>query len=265
MMNTNANRLETTGAARQPQRAVLAVGGLDSSGGAGLTTDFMTITTLGLDAALACSAVTAQSSTGVKGVWPVSGESLKKQMATAFDDYRVCAIKTGMLANEEIVDAVADFVTELKKVGELPLLIIDPVFVAGRGGELLSESGVEELIKRLVPLANAITPNLFEASRLAGFEVSNINQMKEAARKIHELCPSAVVIKGGHLFDSATEIVFDGEKMEEIPGRHIRASARGTGCAFASALAVHMALGMPLLKAVAAAKHMATLRVEHAI
>lgn len=229
-----------------------------------MTADFMTITTLGLDAALACSAVTAQSSTGVKGIWPVSGESLKAQMAASFEDFRICAVKTGMLANEEIVGAVVDFLTELKKAGELPILVIDPVLAAGRGGALLSENGIETLIKRLLPLASVVTPNLSEASRLAGFEVGNINRMKDAARKIHELGPRAVIIKGGHLAGPATEIVFDGEKIEELPGRRVRGAARGTGCAFASALAAHLALDMPLHKAAAAAKHLAALRVEHA-
>jgi hydroxymethylpyrimidine kinase/phosphomethylpyrimidine kinase len=246
---------------------VLTVAGLDCSGGAGIAADVEAITALGLHAAAVCTAVTAQSSAGVRDICPVPAASVTAQLEAVFEDFDVRAMKTGMLTSAEVVHAVARFLRRRLTPSGAELsfpLVVDPVMEATAGGQLLSEEGISALVAELLPLAHVVTPNLAEAARLAGMPVENTVHMKDAARKIRALGVRNVIVKGGHLPDKAVDIIYDGSRFEELSSRKQAGKAHGMGCTYSAALAAYLALGTPLHKAAAGAKHMATLRLDQA-
>lgn len=253
------------------RKCVVSVAGLDSSTGAGITADVAAITTLGMNAAVVCTAVTAQTGAGIRDIHPVPVSSVSAQLHACFDEFDVLAIKTGMLANADIVRALSHFLRS-RSVPQPPvpnlesrrscLLVVDPVMSATAGGQLLSEDGIAALMEELLPLAFVVTPNLPEAARLAGLPVENLIQMKDAARRIRELGVKNVIVTGGHLPDKATDVIYDGAKFQEVPGRKLPAKLHGTGCTYSAALATYLALGMPLDKAAAGAKQITVRRIE---
>ncbi len=255
----------------QKRKCVLSVAGLDSSAGAGLLADVEAITTLGVRAAVVCTAVTAQTSASVIDIHPVPPSSVLAQLRACFDEFDVAAIKTGMLVNGEIVRALSRFLREKMSEapsGALPPIVVDPVMSATAGGQLLTDEGIAALMEELLPLACVVTPNLSEAARLAGVPVGNVVQMKEAAMKIRALGVKNVIITGGHLPDKATDVIYDGAKFEELSGRKLARpdgqplKVHGTGCTYSAALATYLALGMPLAKAAAGAKQITARRIE---
>ena len=238
-----------TGEPRQPPTA-LAIAGSDSGGGAGIQADLKAFARCGVHGMTAITAVTAQSTTGVSAVHAIPGDLIVEQVRAVTADIGVDAVKIGMLGTVETIDAVE---RALALTGTAPV-VIDPVMVAESGARLLDEDAVHALRERLLPHAEVVTPNLPEARVLAGADDSP----DALARAIHALGPRAVVVTGGHR-DEATDVFFDGERLEEIPGeRHPDGAAHGSGCTHSSALAAYLARGFEPLDAARRAKRIAS-------
>lgn len=240
-------------------KRILTIAGSDSGGGAGIQADLKAITLLGGYGMSVLTALTAQNTVGVQAIHEVPAQFVETQIDSVLSDIGADAIKTGMLANEEIVTVVAKKIREygVKKV------VVDPVMVAKSGDPLLRKDAQDVLIKRLVPLAMVVTPNLPEASVLTGFKVKSVEEMRKAAHRIYELGAKNVVVKGGHLKGMAIDILYDGRKFEEIKGRRIETkNTHGTGCTFASAIATLLARGDAVPEAVRKAKTFITMAIQ---
>jgi len=208
-------------------KRILTIAGSDSGGGAGIQADLKAITLLGGYGMSVLTALTAQNTVGVQAIHEVPAQFVETQIDSVLSDIGADAIKTGMLANADIIAVVAKKIKEygMKKV------VVDPVMVAKSGDPLLRKDAQDVLIKRLVPLAMVVTPNLPEASVLTGFKVKSVEEMRKAAHRIYELGAKNVVVKGGHLKGMAIDILYDGRKFEEIKGKRIETkNTHGTGC-----------------------------------
>jgi hydroxymethylpyrimidine/phosphomethylpyrimidine kinase len=250
------------GEASRPR--ALTIAGSDSGGGAGIQADLKTFSALGVFGMTAITAVTVQNTTGVSGYEELSPRTVGDQIRAVATDIGVDAAKTGMLASAPIAEAVADAVAETR----IPNLVVDPVFVSKHGHALLAEDAVGALRERILPLATLVTPNLPEASGLAGFAVGTRADMERAAAAIRALGPRAVLVKGGHLLGSerADDLFFDGERMTWIEGERLETTnTHGTGCTLSAAIAAHLALGAELLEAVRAGKAFVTEAIRHAL
>jgi len=226
---------------------VLTIAGSDSGGGAGIQADLKTITALGGFGMSAVTALTAQNTVGVRAVHPVAPEFVAAQIDAVVEDIGVDAAKTGMLADRAVVEAVAE------RVGRHAIrpLVVDPVMVAKSGAPLLSLDGVAALRESLLPLATVVTPNLAEAERLSGSAVRTLADMREAARRIHGLGPSWVLVKGGHLLGNPADVLFDGRALHELTRPRVRTQdTHGAGCTHSAAIATGLARGMSVPEAV---------------
>ena len=233
--------------------AALSIAGSDSGGGAGIQADLKVFMALGCHGMTALTALTAQSTVGVFGIHEVPPGFVTAQIDAVAQDIEVGAAKTGMLFSSSVIEAVA----AAAEVHRLTPLVVDPVFVSKHGDRLLAEDAVEALRTRLIPLAALVTPNLFEAEGLAGASISSLDDMKECARALHLLGPSAVLVKGGHLDDTgfATDVFYDGAVLEEITGpRYDSPHTHGTGCALSAAATARLAHGDSVVDAVRYAK-----------
>jgi hydroxymethylpyrimidine/phosphomethylpyrimidine kinase len=236
-------------------KVALTIAGSDSGGGAGIQADLKTFAAHGLHGTSAITAVTAQNSVAVTDWIALEPPMVVAQIEAVASDMAVAATKTGMLANRAIIDAVADAVRRLR----LPHLVVDPVMVAKSGDRLLLLEAEEAYIARLLPLAEVVTPNLFEAGVLLGREVRTLDAMREAARELKARGPRAVVVKGGHLEGDPVDVFYDGETMAELPAPRIATTnTHGTGCTYSAAIASRLALGASTLDAVRAAKEYLT-------
>ena len=232
-------------------KRALTIAGSDSGGGAGIQADLKTFAALGVYGTSALTAVTAQNTLGVTGVQELTPDMVAAQIDAVVSDIGTDAVKTGMLSNSRIIQAVADKVTE----HGLPNLVFDPVMVAKGGDPLLQEEAVDALRTLLVPLALVVTPNLPEASVLVGYEVATLEQARQAARDIVAMGSRSVVVKGGHLQGDAVDVFYDGREFREFSAPRIETtSTHGTGCTFASAIAAGLANGMGVEEAVGQAK-----------
>jgi hydroxymethylpyrimidine/phosphomethylpyrimidine kinase len=231
--------------------AVLSIAGSDSGGGAGIQADLKAFARCGVHGMTAITALTAQNTVGVTGIHPVPGEFIVEQVRAVVDDIGVDAVKIGMLGTAETVAAVRE---ALGLLAPGTPVVIDPVMVAESGAVLLDEAARTAIVEQLLPLATVITPNLPEARVLAGGEHDDGEAL---ARRLHALGPDVVVVTGGHR-EEATDVVFDGERIELVPGeRHPDGAAHGSGCTHSSALAAHLALGHTPLEAARAARRIA--------
>ena len=222
----------------------LTIAGSDSSGGAGVQADLRTFAALGVFGASAFAALTAQNTREVRDVLPVPAAFVVAQTEAVLDDLDVRAVKTGMLATAEVVEAVAG----LAAAGRLPALVVDPVMVSSSGARLLEPSAERAYVELLLPHARVLTPNLREAEVLLGGSIGTLAEQREAARALAALGPRVVVVKGGHAVadagDDAVDVVHDaGEEYELRAPRVATANDHGTGCTFASAVAARLALG----------------------
>ena len=240
-------------------KRVLTIAGSDSGGGAGIQADLKVITTLGGYGMSVLTALTAQNTTGVQGIHEVPVAFVEKQIDSVLSDIGADAVKTGMLANRGIIEAVARKLRQYHSRN----VVVDPVMVAKSGDLLLRKDACEALIGKLLPLATVVTPNLMEASVLTGSRIRSLGEMKRAARRIHEMGPKHVVVKGGHLKGSATDIFFDGRKILELQSPRLDTkNTHGTGCTYASAIATFLALGDEAPEAVRKAKTFITLAIQ---
>jgi hydroxymethylpyrimidine kinase/phosphomethylpyrimidine kinase len=229
----------------------LTIAGSDSGGGAGIQADLKTFAALGVYGASVITSVTAQNTREVAGIHDLPAEFVTLQLETVVRDLSVDAIKTGMLSNPAIIRAVSE---RLKTLG-VEKLVVDPVMVAKGGAALLHKEAEAELIQRLLPLAYVVTPNLGEAEVLASMSIRTLEEMEQAARRIHTNGPTHVVVKGGHLDGPPIDVFFDGQRFQYFEGERIATkSLHGTGCTFASAIAAELAKGAEVTEAVRRAK-----------
>ncbi len=233
---------------------VLTVAGSDSGGGAGIQADLKAMMAQGVHGMSVITAVTAQNSRGVQGVWELPTEAVRAQLDSVLSDIGAQAIKTGMLASSQIITTVADGLA-----GAAAPLVVDPVAVSKHGDSLLASDAVEALRGRLLPLATVATPNLGEVERLTGVKVLEESRLREAAEAVHALGPQWVLIKGGHLSGDPVDLLFDGESELRLPARRLdNRHTHGTGCTLASALAARLAAGDSVTQAARRAKDYVT-------
>jgi len=238
---------------------VLSIAGSDSGGGAGIQADLKAFARCGVHGMTALTAVTAQNTTAVTGVYPLPLAAIVEQVRAVADDIGVDAVKIGMLGTSQTIEAVA---RALDLVPGAPV-VLDPVMVAESGARLLDDHAVEALRRLLVPRAAVVTPNFAEAAALAN--MPDDAAPERLARAVHKLGPDAVVVTGGHL-EPAADLYFDGERLEEIPGeRHPDGASHGSGCTHSSVLAAQLALGLEPLDAARRAKEIASEAVRNGL
>lgn len=241
-------------------KKALTIAGSDPSGGAGVQADLKTFAVFKVYGISVLTAVTAQNTRGVQGVFPLSAEFVARQLDSILKDMGADAAKTGMLARAEIVEVIA------YKLGEyrIPHLVVDPVFTA-KGGEILLEEGARKVLSsKLLPLAELVTPNLEEAAVLSGLEVKTLEQMKQAASVIRESGVEYVLITGGHLNGEPVDLLYDGEQFLEFESERVASrEAHGTGCTLSAAITAGLALGMEVEEAVRAAKRYLAQVIAH--
>jgi hydroxymethylpyrimidine/phosphomethylpyrimidine kinase len=232
-----------------PARA-LTIAGSDSGGGAGIQADLKTMLALGVHGMSVITAITAQNSLGVSGIWNLPVEAVRAQLRAVIDDIGVDAIKTGMLSSAELVSAVAQ---ELSGVA-VPL-VVDPVAVSKHGDALLADDALEALRTQLLPLATIVTPNLAEVEQLTGVAVTSEAELPKAAEAMLQFGSKWVLVKGGHLRGDAVDLLTDGDARVELRSpRYDNVHTHGTGCTLASAICSELAKGQELVAAVWAAK-----------
>ena len=240
-------------------KRVLTIAGSDSGGGAGIQADLKAITLLGGYGMSALTALTAQNTVGVQGIHEIPGRFVEEQIDSVLSDIGADAVKIGMLANKEIIEVVSKKIKQYK----VKKVVVDPVMVSKSGAALLRKDAQESLIKKLIPLAWVVTPNLMEASVLTGLKVNSLEGMKKAAHLIYKLGPKHVVVKGGHLKGMAIDLLYDGKNFSEMEGPRIETkNTHGTGCTFASAIATLLARGEPVHEAVRKAKAFVAMAIQ---
>ena len=244
-------------------RIVLTIAGSDSIAGAGIQADLKTFAALGVYGVSAVTAVTAQNTARVAEIFALGPGMVRAQIDAVSQDVVVAAVKTGMLATGDIVQAVSEGIARIQPAH----VIVDPVMAAGAGGErtLLAPDAVSILKANLLPRATVVTPNLAEALVLSGVQVDSPDSAREAAEMIAGLGAAAVVIKGGHSKGPhSTDFLFYNGEFTELPAPRLDVGdVHGTGCTFASAIAARLALGDDLPAAVVRAKRYVTGAIEH--
>jgi hydroxymethylpyrimidine/phosphomethylpyrimidine kinase len=245
-------------------KQALTIAGSDSSGGAGIQADLKAFHAHGVFGASVVTAVTAQNTLEVRSSFEVPTAVIRDQLEAVLDDLDIAAAKTGMLASRTIVETVADVLGERG----FKTLVVDPVMVSKSGFRLLGDDAIGALAARLIPMARVVTPNLHEASLLAGFEIASLDDMKRAAERIAQLGARAVVVKGGHAaFALAVDVLWSADTgVEELhPDAPVRErSVHGTGCTFSAAITARLALGEDTRTAVTTAKRYITRVIAHA-
>jgi hydroxymethylpyrimidine/phosphomethylpyrimidine kinase len=239
----------------QPPR-LLTIAGSDSGGGAGIQADLKAFARAGAHGMSAITAVTAQNTEAVTAVYPLPPEAIVEQVRAVVEDIGVDAVKIGMVGNAAAIEAVAE---ALELVGDAPV-VLDPVMVAESGARLLDEEAEDALRNLLLPRATVVTPNVAEAAALAG--TGEDEEAEALARAVYRLGPGAVVVTGGHR-QEATDVFFDGERLETIGGeRYPDGASHGSGCTHSSTLAVALAEGADPLEAARRAKEVAASAVR---
>ena len=247
--------LHLDGRTSMKKPTALTIAGSDTSGGAGIQADLKTMTMNGVFAMSAITALTAQNTTGVTGIFDVTPEFLAQEIDAVFEDIRPDAVKVGMVSAAPLIEVIAERLTRY----EAENIVVDPVMVATSGAKLISDDAIANLIARLLPLAKVITPNIPEAEVLLGREeqIRSERAMEAAAREIGETIGCAVLVKGGHQTADANDLLYDpatgrhtwfrGERIDN-PNTH------GTGCTLSSAIAANLAKGFDLAESIRRAK-----------
>jgi hydroxymethylpyrimidine/phosphomethylpyrimidine kinase len=246
---------------------VLTIAGFDPSSGAGISADIKTIAAHSCYGVAGITALTVQSTTGVRRVQPVDPTLLKETLEELDSDLEIAAVHIGMLASAKLVKVVADFLQPTDARDDtswengrarLPNVVLDPILRSSSGAELLDPAGTRLVIERLIPLSDVITPNVDEASALTGLKVTDLDQMREACARLHQMGASSAVITGGHLEKAIDLLSFQtkrGIEQEVFKAERQRSkSTHGTGCAFATAMACHLALERGVAEATLLAK-----------
>jgi hydroxymethylpyrimidine/phosphomethylpyrimidine kinase len=262
---------------------VLTIAGFDPSSGAGITADIKTIAAHACYGVACITALTVQSTAGVRRVQVVDPALVTDTLEELAADVDIAAVHIGMLGSGKIVQAVVDFLSSRppgqsdnqpgsgsgsqKGRARLPNIVLDPILKSSSGAALLDAAGVRLLVERLIPLADVVTPNVDEAAVISGITVKELDDMKAACAKLHEMGASAVVITGGHLEKATDMLSFTtkrGVEQEIFKAERQRSnSTHGTGCAFATAMACHLALDRGLAEAALLAKTYVTAAISY--
>jgi hydroxymethylpyrimidine/phosphomethylpyrimidine kinase len=237
---------------------VLTIAGFDPSSGAGVTADIKTIAAHGCYGVACITAITVQSTAGVRRVEALDPALVSETLEELASDIPIAAVHIGMLGTAKVVKAVVEFLGQRSGRNKLPNVVLDPILKSSSGADLLDAAGTRVLIEKLIPLADVITPNVDEAAILTGLKVTDLDEMRAAAAKLHQMGSAAVVITGGHL-EKATDLLSfttKGGVEEEVfkAERQRSNSTHGTGCAFATAMSCHLALDRGLAEAALLAK-----------
>jgi hydroxymethylpyrimidine/phosphomethylpyrimidine kinase len=236
-------------------KKVLTIAGSDCSGGAGIQADIKTITAHKMYAMSAITALTAQNTTGVYGVQETTPDFVAQQLDCIFTDIFPDAVKIGMVSNKDIIEVIAAKLIEYKAKN----IVVDPVMVSTSGSKLLSDGAISTLIAKLIPLADIITPNLPEAESLCGFSINTSEEALAAAKKISLMLQGSVLIKGGHLSETADDLLYTAGKAEWFCSARIdNPNTHGTGCTLSSAIACNLAAEYEMSPAVKKAKDFIT-------
>ena len=242
--------------------SVLTIAGSDSGGGAGIQADLKTIAAHGLHGLAAIAALTAQNTRGVTAVHVPPVAFLQAQLDACFDDFRIVAVKIGMLANARVIEAVADALERRRPRS----VVLDPVMVASSGATLLDPRALHALRRRLLPLATVVTPNIPEAELLVGHAIPDGAAAEAALVELLELGAPAVLLKGGHLPGrQVVDRLDDGLQLHEFVHGRLRVAGHGTGCTLASAIACNLALGQSLRDACADAAEYVNVALRGAV
>ncbi|MGA8283599.1 MAG: bifunctional hydroxymethylpyrimidine kinase/phosphomethylpyrimidine kinase [Candidatus Sulfotelmatobacter sp.] len=237
---------------------VLTIAGFDPSSGAGVTADIKTIAAHGCYGVACITALTVQSTAGVRRVEALDPGLVSETLEELAADIPIAAVHIGMLGAGKVVKAVAEFLGRRSGKARLPNVVLDPILKSSSGADLLDPAGTRLLIEKLIPLADVITPNVEEAAVLTGLRVTDLDEMRAAAAKLHQMGSAAVVITGGHL-EKATDLLSfttkSGIEEEVFKAERQRSnSTHGTGCAFSTAMSCHLALDRGLAEAALLAK-----------
>ena len=235
----------------------LTIAGSDSGGGAGIQADLRTFSFHRVHGTSALTCITAQNTTGVTRVDALPPEAVIAQIAAVTSDFSVGSAKLGMLLNETIMTAVA------KELRDRPItnLVVDPVMVSRSGDKLIDDAAIETLREEILPLADVLTPNIFEAQILTGNEIGSVEDMMTAAKKLGSLGPKSVLIKGGALNENPTaaDVWSDGENCQVIETERVETNnTHGSGCTLSAAIAANLALGLEPVESIIAAKEYVT-------
>lgn len=240
---------------------VLSIAGFDPSSGAGVTADVQTIRAHGCFPVTCITALTVQSTQGVRLVESVRAEVVRETLAELAGDFEIRAVKVGMLGSGEVAKAVAEFLADAG-IGHV---VLDPIVRSSSGAELIDAAGLKVIRERLLGRAEVVTPNLDEAAALTGMAVSGAKDINAAARKLHQMGARGVVITGGHREEAVDVLSLDGQ-VEEFWGEKIESrSTHGTGCAFSTAIACRLAKGESVREAVVGAKAFVRKAIKDAV
>ncbi|MGM0829358.1 MAG: bifunctional hydroxymethylpyrimidine kinase/phosphomethylpyrimidine kinase [Bacillota bacterium] len=239
----------------------LTIAGSDSGGGAGIQADIKTFQELGSYGMSVITAVTAQNTLGVQGVYPVSMEGIVQQLDAIGQDLVPHASKTGMLHSGEVIEAVSERIHHYGWKN----LVVDPVMIAKGGAKLLQDEAIRALKEQLIPLSAVITPNLPEAEVITGIKIETLDNRKDASKMLIEMGAKSVVIKGGHADgEQVIDLFYDGTTFEEMVSPRIETShTHGTGCTFSAAITAQLAKGMDIKEAVKTAKTFIRAAIEN--
>ena len=235
-------------------KQVLTIAGSDCSGGAGIQADLKTFAAHGVYGMSVIVSVVAENTQRVIGAQTVSPTLIADQLQAVFEDIQVDAVKIGMLPSKSAMETVARELKERKPRN----IVLDPVMIAKNGFALMDSTLAQSLADLVLPYADMVTPNIPEAEVLADMRIDSIEDMQEAARRIHGFGPPYVLVKGGHRSDAAADLLFTAKRIDTK-------NTHGTGCTFSSAIAANLALGKPIEKAVEDAKVYVTLAIEHGL
>ena len=232
-------------------KTALTIAGSDSSGGAGIQADIKTMTMNGVYAMSAITALTAQNTLGVTGIFEVSPQFLAQQIDAVFQDIRPDAVKIGMVSSSGLIRTIAGRL----RAHEAENLVVDPVMVATSGARLMEAEAISTLTRELLPMAALLTPNIPEAEVLSGQAIRSQADMQAAAEKISRAYGCAVLCKGGHSLSDANDLLYIDGHCQWFRGRRIdNPNTHGTGCTLSSAIAANLSKGFPLDQAVSRAK-----------
>ncbi|MFB3925893.1 MAG: bifunctional hydroxymethylpyrimidine kinase/phosphomethylpyrimidine kinase [Syntrophales bacterium] len=243
-------------------KKILTIAGSDSGGGAGIQADLKTIAALGCHGMTVVTALTAQNTRGVQGIFEVPASFIEKQFDSVASDIGIDAAKTGMLAGPETLRTIIGKIREFR----IEKLVVDPVMIAKGGASLITDEAKEILKNELLPLSLVVTPNIPEAEFLSKKRISSVEDMKKSAEIIRSLGPRNVLVKGGHLAGDAVDILYDGTLFHEFRAERIAtADTHGTGCTLSAAIAAGVGKGLPVLDAAREAKEYLTASIRSAI
>jgi len=244
-------------------KTALTIAGSDASGGAGIQADLKTFQAHGVYGMSAITAVTVQNTQKVYDVQEMTPDIVKGQILRLLEDIDIHAVKIGMVSSIPLIRAIAEALGAVAR----PPVVLDPVMISKSGYRLLRQDAQDALVAHLFPLAEVVTPNIYEAEALAGMEIGTVAQMRTAAEKILALGAKKVVVKGGHLGEArATDVIFDGREFQSLESRWVETkTTHGTGCTFSSAVAANLALGRDFFDAVTRAKDYITGAIAHSL